>query len=314
MASSGDTSDYSPELLKIIEAEVPRMYEVAKENIKLLTEDPEAYAEKLQKNLDTQLRDPTNFIGGGAGTIKGILSKTWNEAAATKAVDKMIAGEHAANIWRETGTYHNPIDKKLRQEISDLPATLKKTPNDKEVEMMKLSDLLDHPELYASYPQLKNLDVVTNPGQRGGTLHHATRYSDPLLEVGTAQDVRSVLLHEVQHAIQKIEGFARGANIEAATEFLKRQTPKLESAQKLAETKAAELSPSVLAKINDSISRLKEIVGIGTPMDAYKRAAGEVESRIVQARKDFTDEERRLMAPFQEMDVPWSQQIADIQK
>ena len=92
----------------------------------------------------------------------------------------------------------------------------------------KLGNFLDHDELFEAYPQLKDYSVKikfdTKDGARGSfnprskiiTVNLADMR--PMME-GSAttgkklkQDIKSTLMHEIQHAIQEIEGFARGSN------------------------------------------------------------------------------------------------------
>jgi hypothetical protein len=61
--------------------------------------------------------DPADAAKLGAMFI-GPLAKTWDAAAAQKAVDMEAAGIDPRKIWEETGTWRGP-DKMLRQEISD---------------------------------------------------------------------------------------------------------------------------------------------------------------------------------------------------
>jgi len=86
-----------------------------------------------------------------------------------------------------------------------------------------LEDVLDFPELYEAYPMLKLVPVqfgllgrynglVTNYAY--GAEYSVIKLNKPLLE--NADAFRSTLLHEVQHVIQRIEGFAKGGNPQSA--------------------------------------------------------------------------------------------------
>ena len=90
---------------------------------------------------------------------------------------------------------------------------------------MELSDVLDYPELYEAYPQLKDLRVYTDDlkGYNGIAGHNG--WSDYITMnrslLGDWEKFRSVLLHEVQHVIQRIEGFAKGGNKESVRRQVK---------------------------------------------------------------------------------------------
>ncbi len=92
---------------------------------------------------------------------------------------------------------------------------------------MTLSDALDYPELYKAYPDLKWLPVsVENLGARtAGRLVCMGDYPAEIRvnEMLNADEMRSTLLHEIQHAIQSIEEFAKGGNADSARELLERQ-------------------------------------------------------------------------------------------
>ena len=84
-----------------------------------------------------------------------------------------------------------------------------------------LSEVIDHPTLFAAYPDLANVRVSIDP-----TLGSGEAYFDPetggislseahITEVALTGDtnrLRRDMLHEIQHAVQEREGFARGGN------------------------------------------------------------------------------------------------------
>ena len=77
-----------------------------------------------------------------------------------------------------------------------------------------LSDILDHPKLFKAYPQLKNMRVSwfqTDNGLRGVNYGGVNGIS-VAINRESAEDVMSTLMHEVQHEIQNIEGFSKGAS------------------------------------------------------------------------------------------------------
>ena len=91
-----------------------------------------------------------------------------------------------------------------------------------------LSEFLDHPELFEAYPQLKDYPVQikfdTNDLSRGSFSPSRKRITINLADMrplmagssttGKAlkKSIKSTLVHEIQHAVQEIEGFARGSN------------------------------------------------------------------------------------------------------
>jgi hypothetical protein len=74
----------------------------------------------------------------------------------------------------------------------------------------RLPDVLDHPELLTAYPELNDIKVLLTDQLREGNLGGYSKEENLIAISDKADNPHSVLLHEVQHAIQRIEGFARG--------------------------------------------------------------------------------------------------------
>lgn len=92
--------------------------------------------------------------------------------------------------------------------------------------MRTLGNVLDYPELYEAYPDLKWLPVyaedlgllIKGKLERNGGYPAAISVNEWL----EGEMLRSTLLHEVQHAIQTVEEFASGGNAEMARNILER--------------------------------------------------------------------------------------------
>ncbi len=149
--------------------------------------------------------------------------------------------------------------------------------------MAKLEDILDHPELYDAFPILgaKTIDVALDRRLKGptrGAFYKATPLNRARITLNpslTADEIRDVILHELQHSVQNIEGFQTGGNIEGGR------------------------SAALVAK-----------TGL-TPEQVYVRLAGEVEARNVQRRQDFTEGQRGQIPPWMTEDVAPDQQILE---
>uniref|UniRef100_A0A6M3L1T7 Putative structural protein n=1 Tax=viral metagenome TaxID=1070528 RepID=A0A6M3L1T7_9ZZZZ len=76
----------------------------------------------------------------------------------------------------------------------------------RDTEGFKLGDILKHDELYNQYPELKNLTVKKMKGE--GALADLNNNTIKLGNFYSEAD----LLHEIQHFVQKKEGFASGGN------------------------------------------------------------------------------------------------------
>lgn len=114
-------------------------------------------------------------------------------------------------------TTYTGQDGNVRNEISDheskLMDVMKTDPNDKYAKFdYKLSDVLHHPELYERYPQLRDLPVRYSALLRREGLGGYYNIDNPHIGLdNSGSDIAGssphrILLHEVQHAIQHIEG------------------------------------------------------------------------------------------------------------
>ena len=218
----------------------------------------------------------------------------------------------------------------------------------------RLPEVMNHPELFKAYPELK--DVTVSIKEQNSPAKGDANYEDKHInlyrakeDTGSFEDwekeAGSVLLHEVQHIIQGIEGFAKGADLDTFTPGI--EAPELTKAlsgfrtyskEKLKNFSAAKEYQQYkdLGLSDDEIKELRpNIYGLGTieeiierdikdhgvdwvydeiqsaaevvdnegiikvngkkyvnNFDAYRSAAGEVESRNVQTRQHFTQEQR----------------------
>ena len=155
-----------------------------------------------------------------------------------------FSGIHPHNIWLATG-WGRGVDKKWRFEILDgkLNETKRKTLRDlnkmiqrfdikskgdpailnpeerrqmnsafTRLALNSLQDVLDAPELFDAYPQLKH--IIVSEEFLGDEVAGITENSN-LIRINTSlnnEQYLNTLLHEAQHIIQSIEGFATGAN------------------------------------------------------------------------------------------------------
>ena len=147
---------------------------------------------------------------------------------ATKLEKKGVTPEE---IWNQLGVYRGPADKQWRKEINDQPASLKggktfeeavmnqmtKLGKDKTAEPVTVEDVFHHPELFKTYPHLKNIEVRFLPKNsdlsgrvaldENGKIQWMEMHPDL-----TEKQSKDVLLHELQHPIQEHENWAVGGS------------------------------------------------------------------------------------------------------
>lgn len=183
---------------------------------------------------------------------------------------------------------------------------------DKKYELSRLpkhlDDYLDNEELYQAYPELRNVRIVE--GNRNMVLKGSFGFYDQQDKSITLYSVnQETLVHEVQHAIQYIEGFAEGGspNFLSARRIKNIFNEVTEQIKQLrAEGKDAEAD--ALIKKNRGLYNAY-MNHRGEAFRNYKALGGEVESRNVQKRLHMTPEERRQSLAEETEDVAREDQI-----
>jgi hypothetical protein len=246
-------------------------------------------------------------------------------------------GIHRDRIHKETGVYLDPIDRQMKYEISDDQAKLTKfaqeeagsqpEPSALESTMAlldfapkprnyyKLKDILDDKEFYKAYPELADtpVSVKIDRFDRGGALSKDREGQWVIRASGVDEDeIRSVLLHEMQHLVQQKEkGFGQGGNPDAAFDIAKRGLDKeigRATARDIDEFDAARREAGVLAraelilKNQDITPKPRLLFGQG---DWYKYGTsivselGPMPKRSGPKQKEWLRQAGRLMASKQ---------------
>jgi hypothetical protein len=302
----------------------------------------ERYAERVVPQIMERGGMPAQLLSDlGQGTRRQIFigktSKSWNQAAEEQALKMEKAGEKPEDIWMATGTFRGP-EGKLRQEISDTGAKLTLGQGKPDaygaIEAKTFEGALEHPRLQKAYPELNEVKFQHWPKEeyQGASFDPA----DNVITMGqkAMEPERGVALHELQHAIQQKEGFAKGGS---ASEFQNMQSSAIpfqvvndamliaENAKKAGQSVVEFLAkpPRFIRSMSDDAKQLamsrsdlnslqKEFEysrQAFNPEDSYQRLAGEAEARAVQARRQMSPEELRATYPYQSYDVPLNQLI-----
>ena len=96
----------------------------------------------------------------------------------------------------------------------------------------------DAPELFAAYPQLAKIKLrfINDPGETAGGWY--SRKDNEIMvnkaHVKSNFDFKSILSHEIQHAIQSIEGFAFGGNVDSVRSRIEDRMQDIEDAANVA--------------------------------------------------------------------------------
>jgi len=282
-------------------------------------------------------------MGGGgvvaapAGSLRsfaGRNAKTADLDALKMAQELSARKRDPEDIFRQTGWFKGK-DGQWRFEIDDSQAEF--IGNSRRNAL--LGDVIKHDELFAAYPELRNVLTATdvrgsqegsyqpfidNSGerQRLGVMGEGIRDIDEEIRAfgPTKPAILNTLLHEAGgHALQRREGFAPGSSRGTATDqlLLERNTFLNNLSDKM-DARQAELGLSGYrpATNDPELKRLREQydANVGRALDEdaiyerYYTEAGEVDARNIQLRQDMTPAERRALSPMSTEDVPRSEQ------
>lgn len=172
----------------------------------------------------------------------------------------------------------------------------------------KLSDVIDAPELFKSYPQLKDVRIDTDAIMNDMPSHgeYDSKTNTITIHADELKYMNDILNHEIQHAIQGIEGFATGGSPTTIRGEVKKRFDEVTTQIKQLRAEGKEDEAKALIEKNRG---LYNAYMKNDDFNSYKSLAGEVEARNVSARLNMTPEERRKsLAEFTE-DVARKDQI-----
>lgn len=158
----------------------------------------EKASEELVKNLSPKGKLLYQIVGENAQLGQNVRDNL------QVARDMEASGNDAKTIRIATG-WEKGKDGKWRYEILDTKMKFEPT-----TFSGNLSDVIDNKELFSLYPQLKNIQV----NLRLNGIGEGEYRNNSITVNGGLRDMDSILLHEIQHAIQHIEGFAKGGSPE----------------------------------------------------------------------------------------------------
>jgi hypothetical protein len=201
-----------------------------------------------------------------------------------------------------------------------------------------VSSYLKHDDLNAAYPDVSGMHARVASDDLGGARGQyfqdspVRREQIVMNEAPTWSGPRSTALHELQHAVQQREGFARGGSPDRLGSLGAQRTVR-------AVDEALSIQPYIkhFGDVQRGVEEYKKAHGVkfvaddavelaqlpdadlekvllraeieSDPYKAYQALAGEVEARNVQSRMDMDAATRRATPPWATEDVPRDQQI-----
>ena len=159
--------------------------------------------------------DSRKFIIAGENAIGA------NREKLAKAQVMSKKGIDEGEIWDKTGWYLDK-DGKWKFEINPQGGEIKLKTMPDDFENVLLKDLLKDNELFKAYPHLKEMEVFfdntpqsTWQGQFARDFLSGAEYINiNKAQIKNYDDFKSILYHEIQHAVQSKESFASGGNLD----------------------------------------------------------------------------------------------------
>ena len=308
------------------------LFQFAGQNAK--TADPLklAEAEKLLKEGKDpeEVRKKTGWFKGADGKMRFEISDKDAEIRPTALehfgnrvaaqAEARLAYERLQTFKEEQKNQPNKYKPGIVEELiqmadTDLSKYMKKSYDYGDPLLLK--DVLKHPALFKAYPYLENVRVEIDDTHVGDALgsYSATansillkdelfeqvkqKYNKNFNQEKSIQEAKSVLMHEVQHAIQEIEGFARGGTADEFVDLPRKRALEIERAALEKRKQEGEDVADALADIDFELAEYDEY----STYDKYKHLAGEAEARNTQTRMNMTDEQRAATSPESTQDI-----------
>ena len=238
------TLSKKPSVLKThkLAVDITRRLWVAKQHVKEAIEIVKKYIKKYWAELKNKLGDLMDDIADKTGTRMKLMASVKAEKA---PLTKLEQAKHMVKLWKSKDEiwkatwWEKGTDLKWKFEIDDSLARIKKVSARK---IKKLWDVLEHDELYKNYPEVRDINFevdkiwsslaplawynpITNTiniNPLGVSFKRGIPWWQAIV---LKKDALSTILHEVQHNIQHIEGFAKWTNLYQAWILLAKKEP-----------------------------------------------------------------------------------------
>jgi hypothetical protein len=249
----------------------------------------------------------------------GPSATLYNPQSAFEAAKMLKAGETPQSVFAKTNTAKG-LDDQFRQELSDSDSFIKGGPTfynavmsrmkalEKPIgEPMYAKDVFYHPKLYKAYPQLGDIEIeFVAKGNKATASYNPVNNVIKINEKLTPQEARSSMLHELQHAVQEIEGFNKGADANKIIGASVKNYDDLmgEIGDLNTEMRKVVGTPEYDRLMDRRMNLVKKVQAIGDPLvegsKIYQRYGGEAEARLTQLRRDLFREKAKQFYPFEQ--------------
>lgn len=173
-----------------------------------------AYRTTTQEQAVNNVNNEKYSIGG-IEAINSLEDSKYKQDALNdynKAINMQKSGEYSNEDIRQETNWFQDKNGDWKFEFDDSSLTLNNEILQKN-ENYKLGDIIDHDYLFKLYPELKNYDVEFRNIKGNGSFINKDKtitINNDFLDNTNYKALKGTILHEVQHAIQYIEGFETG--------------------------------------------------------------------------------------------------------
>ena len=239
------------------------------------------------------------IIAGRLGATNLDLKEESNRRMRNLSVAQRMEKEgRGARVIRLATGWEKGVDGKWKYEILDgtinpkvVEQISKQTPQTIETDFYfegKLKDVLIDTELFNAYPQLAEMEIQINK-ELDPTYQEAFYTGEDIFVASDPNNILTPLLHEIQHAIQDIEGFAKGGNEGAFDKLTNEEKQEYFDRLNKKSEKLREKYPKIPLI---TLENYKDIPD-NFYYDFYAKLAGEVEAVNVEDRRNLTQKQRR---------------------
>ena len=180
-------------------------------------ENIEGVVKELTK-LGVKVRESNDVVSEEANT-NDLYREADTEEEATTRLDNLSvaremedAGKDAKTIKIATG-WERGADGKWRYETEDIKLKEGWEKKADKINGAKLDKIVDDDALFIAYPSLKNV-IVSREELKGKYGSYNAETNTITIDNGIIAGNENILVHEIQHAIQEIEGFAKGSSVD----------------------------------------------------------------------------------------------------
>lgn len=286
----------------------------------MLWDDNSGFAEWTRKPAGSPMGNAAleEILNGPVmATFAGVNAKTADLAKLATAKELSAKGADNEAVRQATGWFKG-MDSKWRFEIDDSASKIGKAAADefidRDVMGGKAAGILWHNDLYRAYPELRGIDVAVSRDPSVGGSFGGSSIS---AKSPSAKDARSTLLHELQHAIQQREGFAKGGSPSMFPDMAEQKqllgdgnvltriyeftggdmNAAKERFRQYFKREPALGAESLALSGTSADEMLSQSMAIKSPEQMYRSLAGEIEARDVSARMNLTPAQRLATPP-----------------